>query len=302
MQNNILENIAARAPQGVVNAIKTASAKTGVNFAYLLQQADVESSFRPGVKAASSSATGLYQFIESTWLGMVNKYGEKYGLGEMASKIDQNGRVASKADRAQILEMRKNPEVASLMAAEFAAENNQALNSNWGGNVGSTELYLAHFLGPGQASAFLNSRDQNPLQAAADLFPSAARSNRAVFYDQGRARSLEEVYAFFDKKFTVDTGKQYESAVQKPQAPVNVESLLQADATNRMLDTSNTSFTVDTPRNHYNSLVFKTANQTASLNAGAVPSTYYRLIAAPVDVMMLADMGTPSYAKKSVYN
>ena len=41
------------------------------------------------------------------------------------------------------------------------------------------------------------------MQQAAVLFPAAAKANRNVFYDQttGRAKSLDEVYTFFDGKF-----------------------------------------------------------------------------------------------------
>ena len=193
----------ASAPGRVVRAIQKASAHTGVNFAYLVQQAQAESSFNPGIKAKTSSASGLYQFIESTWLNMVKKHGDKYGMGTLADKIGDNGKVMNKAVKKEILALRNDPEKASAMAAEFARENEQFLKTHWGGDVGSTELYFAHFLGAGQASAFLKARDENPLQSAAYIFPEAAKANRTIFYDTatGRPKTMGEVYAFFDKKF-----------------------------------------------------------------------------------------------------
>ena len=124
---------------------------------------------------------------------MIDKYGEKHG-------IDTTG-----MSRQEILDLRKNPKIASTMAAEFASENERYLNRRWGGEIGSTELYFAHFLGAPKAAAFLNARDENPLQQAAVLFPKAAKANYNVFYERGtgRAKSLDEVYAFFDKKFEV---------------------------------------------------------------------------------------------------
>ena len=183
IDNNVLAAFGNKAPKGVMNAIKQASSKTGVDFAYLVQQAHAESSFDPDAKARTSSATGLYQFIESTWMRMVDKYGDKYG-------IDTQGK-----SRRDILELRKDPEIASNLAAEFAGENERFLNAHWGGEVGSTELYLAHFLGASGASAFLNAKDKNPLQSAAVIFPAAAKANQNVFYDRatGRARSFDEV-------------------------------------------------------------------------------------------------------------
>jgi hypothetical protein len=196
IENKALASLSAHAPNQVVNAIENASSKTGVNFAYLMQQASAESSFKPDAKAKTSSAAGLYQFIESTWLNMVDRYGEKHGL-------DVEGK-----SRKEILNLRYDPETASVMAAEFASENKQFLDLHWGGDVGSTELYFAHFMGAGGAASFLKSRDKNGLQPAAHLFPQAAKANYNVFYDSktGRAKTLDEVYAFFDQKFQIEDG------------------------------------------------------------------------------------------------
>ena len=65
MNNNALQ--AFQVPKNVYDAIKNAAAKTGVNFTYLMEKAAVESSFNPDAKAKTSSATGLFQFIEQTW-------------------------------------------------------------------------------------------------------------------------------------------------------------------------------------------------------------------------------------------
>src|SRR5690606_37539365 len=71
----------------VLNGIQQASANTGVDFSFLMAQAAKESGFNPDAKAKTSSASGLYQFVEQTWLSVVRKHGAEYGLGDMASKI-----------------------------------------------------------------------------------------------------------------------------------------------------------------------------------------------------------------------
>ncbi len=185
-----------KAPQNIVSAIASASEAVKVDFSYLLQQAGAESSFDAGAKAKTSSASGLFQFIEKTWMSMVDRYGDKYG-------IDKN------APKEELLALREDPEVASYMAAEFANENKCYLERNWaseGQEIGSTDLYFAHFLGAGQAAAFLNARDEMPTANAAALFPKAAAANQNVFYERGtgRAKSLDEVYAYFDRKFQMD--------------------------------------------------------------------------------------------------
>lgn len=206
MAQNLMQNKALQAfqvPKDVYNAIQKAASATGVNFTYLMEKAAVESSFDPNAKARTSSATGLFQFIESTWLKMVKEHGPKYGLEKYADKISDNGAVSDSKTRKAILNLRKDPEISAYMAAEFATDNYNTLKDRVGGHVGSTELYMAHFLGAGGASAFLNAMKKSPNMAAADLFPDAARTNRNVFYDSrsGAPRSMKQVYAFFDKKF-----------------------------------------------------------------------------------------------------
>jgi hypothetical protein len=190
---------------GVQSAIQRASLKTGVDFSYLLGQAQVESSLRPDAKAPTSSASGLYQFVEQSWLGTVKQHGAEHGLGWATDKISQSasGRyyVADTATRDYILKLRNNPETASLMAAEYASDNKAGLEASLGREVGGADLYMAHFLGLGGARKFLSTLASNPGAAAAQLFPAAAASNRNVFFGEGgQPRSVVEIYDRFAAK------------------------------------------------------------------------------------------------------
>lgn len=186
-------------------AIASAAAVTGVDFAYLLNQAKVESGFNPDARARTSSATGLYQFIEQSWLGTVKAHGAAHGLGWAASAIERGSDGRYHVDpsvRQTILDLRRDPEAASTMAAEFAGDNRAHLEGKLGRQVESVDLYLAHFLGAGGATTFLRNMDAAPDQPAAALFPAAAHANRGVFYDRdGGARSLAEVRERFAAKF-----------------------------------------------------------------------------------------------------
>ena len=188
----------------VTNAIAMASRRTGVDFSYLLGQAKIESSLNPTARAATSSATGLYQFIDQSWLAVVDKHGGEYGLGWASDAIQQSGGryyVADPQLRQQILDLRKHPETASVMAAEHAADNKAYLESRLGREAQPVDLYLAHFLGVGGASKFLSVHDRAPDATAASMFPSAARANRSIFYDkQGNARSFADIRDRFASK------------------------------------------------------------------------------------------------------
>jgi hypothetical protein len=246
IHSNSLSSLTHQAGAHVTGAIRQASAKTGVDFAYLMNQAAVESSFKPNAKAKTSSAAGLYQFIEKTWMKMVKTHGDQYGLGQYADKIDTKGRVSDPAMRKEILSLRNDPHIASVMAAEFASENQRYLERHTDGAVGATELYLAHFMGAGGASGFLNAMQKNPLQAAADIFPEAANANRAIFYSKsGAPRSLAEVYDVFAKKFEGISAEQNQIAVaaahhqEKPVSIFSINDLLENSVMERALPPPN---------------------------------------------------------------
>lgn len=195
----------AKASPEVTAAIHKASARTGVDFKYLVAQAGQESSFRTDAKAATSSAKGLYQFIERTWLHMIRDKGAEHGLGHLAGQIDGEldaPRVADPTARRQILDLRNDPNISAVMAAEYAKSNRDQLTGALGRNVGATELYMAHFLGAGGATKFLAALEKSPDQLGASLLPEAAAANRGAFYDKaGRALSVKQIYANYAAKF-----------------------------------------------------------------------------------------------------
>ena len=71
------------APQ-ITGAIKQASQSTGISFQYLLTTAKIESGLNPSAQASTSTAKGLYQFIDQTWLGTVKQEGASLGYGKYA--------------------------------------------------------------------------------------------------------------------------------------------------------------------------------------------------------------------------
>ncbi len=207
LSSKIAQKYQGVASPQVISAVQKASSKTGVDFTFLMEKASTESSFNPTAKSKSSSATGLYQFIEDTWLSMVKKHGDKFGLGDYADKIEvKNGRccVDDAAARKEILGLRNDPEISALMAGAYSAENKVYLQKNTEGDVGSTEMYMAHFMGAGGATKFINCRDYDGNAIGAKLFPAQARANKNVFYDKatGKARTLDQIYDMFDKKFS----------------------------------------------------------------------------------------------------
>lgn len=189
---------ASAASSGVLPAIRSASAKTGIDFDYLVEAARRESNFDAGARAKTSSAAGLFQFIEQTWLRMLKQYGARHGLGAEAAKIDRGEdgryRVADPAFAGPILDLRYDPHAAAAMAGEYSSENARALEKSLGRPASAGDLYTAHFLGARGAISLIRLAEGSPDAAAAEAFPQEASANRNIFYDRdGRARSAREL-------------------------------------------------------------------------------------------------------------
>lgn len=216
--NNPLGSARIAAP--VMDAVQSASARTGIDFDYLVDVARVESGYNPTAKASTSSARGLYQFTKQTWLATLDRHGANHGLAWAADAIgrDASGRlsVADPALRQQILDLRDDPAAASSMAAALTGDNRDYIESRIGRSAEPVDLYLAHFLGSGGAANFLNALAANPDQPGATMMPEAAAANRSVFYaPDGSMRSLAEIRERFRVK--LEDGGKIEN--MKPFAP-----------------------------------------------------------------------------------
>jgi len=203
MSNLSITNLTER--RDLPSVIAQSAQRTGVDFQYLVAQAQLESGMRADAKASTSSATGLYQFIDQTWLGLVKEKGDQYGLGWAQNAISRNsnGRliVADKYQKSSILALRNDPTLSANLAGEFARDNSQYLEQRTGRKPESVDLYLAHFLGPVGAAKFLNKMENSPAASAAPAFPKAARSNHNIFYNSaGNARSFEDIRGRFERK------------------------------------------------------------------------------------------------------
>jgi hypothetical protein len=102
------------------------------------------------------------------------------------------------------MNLRRDPEAASAMAAAFANDNRAHLENRLGRPMQSVDLYMAHFLGAGGATRFLRAHDASPDASAASVFPAEARANRPIFFKRdGTPRSFAEVRNMMGAKLSV---------------------------------------------------------------------------------------------------
>jgi hypothetical protein len=208
----------------VMNSIREAASKTGVDFNFLVAQASIESGFRGNVHANKGSATGLFQFTGATWLRMMHDHGAQYGRAGLAKaiKLTPQGAavVPDKQIERKILELRGNDRLSALFAGEYAKINGNRLEAVTGHKATPAELHLAHLLGPNGAIKFIKAHDVNGSQSAAKIAPAAARQNPGLFYSHGSntAQSVAAVYRNIQEKLNVPLRQvsELESAPLRP--------------------------------------------------------------------------------------
>lgn len=192
----------------VTGAIRQAARLTGTNFQYLLATARVESNLEPRAAAKTSSAGGLFQFIDQTWLGTLKESGQQLGYGHYAEAITKNGNgryvVADPARRAEIMKLRQDPAANAVMAGALTRSNAAYLEQKLGRPPKDSELYIAHFLGARGAAKLIGLGAATPNAIAADGFPQGARANRSIFFSQdGRPRSFADVARVLSRRYDV---------------------------------------------------------------------------------------------------
>lgn len=197
----------------IAGTIRNAANATGASFEYLISAAKIESNLDPKAQASTSSARGLYQFIEQTWLGTVKEAGNAFGFGKYADAIKKSSSgsysVSDPSTRDEILKLRDDPAANAAMAGVLTQSNGFKLTGAIGRRPTDGELYIAHFMGVGGASKLISQAEDNPNASGPALFPSAAAANRSIFYNRdGSARSVSQVYSVLTSRYDAAANSQ----------------------------------------------------------------------------------------------
>ena len=214
----------------VAGAIRDAAQSTGTSFEYLLTTAQIESNLNPAAQATTSSAKGLYQFIDQTWLATMKQAGPALGLGTYASAIVQTAdgqyAVPDPASRAAIMKLRSDPKVSAAIAGVYTRSNAAKLNAAIGRAPSGGELYIAHFLGSDGAAKLIGTASSAPQANAAAMFPQAAAANPSIFYDRsGRPLDAASVYNKLTGRYDVARALAFAPGTQTPMvAPPGIDT------------------------------------------------------------------------------
>ena len=188
--NEVLVFEQMRVPRWLAETVVRAAQVTNVDPAYMMALADKESSLLPDIKAHTSSAEGLFQFVEGTWVEVLRRYGPKHGYAAEAAAIRLvQGRpvVSDGQERERILTLRRDPYLSALMAGEMINTHREILSGKVDRDPSFAELYMAHFLGINGVKRFVALLGDKPSKSAREAFPRAAKANRSLFFEKKEA-------------------------------------------------------------------------------------------------------------------
>ena len=202
-EDKINLNDAPDIPKPVHEAIQKASTKTGFKADILGAMAYMESRFDNHAHAHKhiSSATGLFQFTNSSWLYSLMKHGDEIGLSSVSSNIYQTktGRMAlhRPKDEKYIMGLRKNSTISSILTAKVAQENQKMIEEIKGSQATPGDIYLTHVVGPNGMMKIHSALKTHPnISMASVLGEDVVRNNKNLFINEnGHTKTVREAYA-----------------------------------------------------------------------------------------------------------
>lgn len=163
----------------------------------------IESGGNPLAKASTSSALGLGQFLNATWLGIIRKHAPYL----MRGRTD-----------AQILALRTDPNLSIEMLARFTEDNVAAM-----GGGGPGDIYLAHFLGVVTAKKFFRASPSAKVDTL--VTPDAIRANRSILEN----KTVKQVRDWADSKMKKSGGHGWVKKYYKDDRTAQKQVMTSAD-------------------------------------------------------------------------
>jgi hypothetical protein len=144
----------------------------------------IESAGKVNAKASTSSASGLGQFIDATWMGVVAKH-----------RPD----LLRSRSRAEILALRFDPMIMIELLARFTEDNQRVIGMNCTGG----DLYLAHFLGTADAKDLFRAKPDTPVSQLVSV--GVISANKSIML----GKTAGQVRAWAAKRMAASTGRNW---------------------------------------------------------------------------------------------
>lgn len=199
------ERPADHGPSTPLQALENAAAASRTPFKTLVAIATAESNFDVNARNRRSSAAGPFQMTERTWLQLVRRYGAEVGRPDLAAQVtaDAQGRATVGDDhRAQILDARRDMDLAARLAAKLCDENRVGLTRKLGREPSEAEVRMAYFLGLSGAARLITASDATPQTSVKTLLPQAYANHRPMFSEAGKPLTAERAADALEARYT----------------------------------------------------------------------------------------------------
>lgn len=197
--------------KAIIHDIQTASQATNTDFKTMIIKAMIESDLGRLTTAKNSSARGIYQYIDATWLTLLKRYGAKIGYPQYAENLTTDLKTLktivkdnSRYSEDYLLNLRHDTKIASLIKAYQTKEDENALRSViQNRTLTATDHYIAHMMGIPLAKKFYGMIEAESNTIPANIknspFKQAAALNPYFFYGSKRdPLTTQEIYKKFE--------------------------------------------------------------------------------------------------------
>lgn len=159
-------------------AMAKAAVASGVPLGELVSFFSIESGMKAGAKniGGHSSAGGLGGMTAPTFRSLIREHHQKYGLSKNVSRFNAYANAA--------------------MTAEYIKQNRSLLQQALKRDITTSEVYMAHFIGPGTAIKVLKARGNRSITSVV----SVSRGNARLFYNKGRPLTVAQFRASMARK------------------------------------------------------------------------------------------------------
>jgi hypothetical protein len=180
----------------LVRTIVGVARETDTDPALMMTIAEKESGFRTSIEAATSTAAGLYQFIEQTWFSIIAHSGRKFGLEREADQLIYD----PISEKYLVLDLSR---------------------------CTRPQDRLCELLSPEDSARFMSALAEDPTQSAAKLLPQAAEEHRDLFYTASRKkRRPRSVGAVYTKYLASISSKSEQQRILQLRADPRLSALL----------------------------------------------------------------------------
>ena len=174
----------------LIDTLHNVAHETGVSFELIVIKAMIESNLGKNTIAKHSTARGLFQYIESTWLSLIQRYGEKIGYASYAEALEYDlitkryiiTSEENSPSRQDILDLRDDQKISTLIKAYQILDEQKTIENYTNGQAPTiTDHYIVHMMGLPLAELFFKLKNSNstilPARLRNGMFNNAIAQN-----------------------------------------------------------------------------------------------------------------------------